>query len=47
MSYMVLEYAYAKDEVNGETRTVMRFTSCVAPVQAVVLPLMAGNTPGS
>jgi glycyl-tRNA synthetase len=40
MSYMVLEHAYAEDEADGETRTVMRFRPCVAPVQAAVLPLM-------
>lgn len=40
ISYMVLEHAYAEDEADGETRTVMRFKSCVAPIQAAVLPLM-------
>ncbi|MDR3102467.1 MAG: glycine--tRNA ligase [Methanocalculaceae archaeon] len=41
MSYMVLEHAYAEDEVDGEMRVIMRFKPCVAPVQAAVLPLMA------
>lgn len=41
MSYMVLEHAYAEDEADGETRTVMRFKPCVAPIQAAVLPLMS------
>ena len=39
--YMVLEHAFAEDEADGEARTVMRFKSEVAPVQAAVLPLMA------
>lgn len=41
MCYMVLEHAYATDEVDGETRTVMKFPAGIAPVQVAVLPLMA------
>ncbi|HJJ88989.1 MAG TPA: glycine--tRNA ligase [Methanocorpusculum sp.] len=40
MICMVLEHAYAEEDVNGETRTVMRFKPCIAPIQTTVLPLM-------
>jgi glycyl-tRNA synthetase len=40
ISYMVLEHAYVEDVVGRETRTVMRFKSCIAPIQAAVLPLI-------
>ena len=40
MCYAVLEQAYDEDTADGETRTVMRFAPCVAPVQVAVFPLM-------
>ena len=41
MCYAVLEQAYDEDEVDGEKRTVMRFSPRVAPVQVAVFPLMS------
>lgn len=35
----VLSSAYSEEEVEGETRTVLRFNPSVAPVQVAVLPL--------
>ncbi len=35
----VLASAYAEEEVDGETRTVLRFNPTVAPIQIAVLPL--------
>jgi glycyl-tRNA synthetase len=40
MCYAVLEQAYAEDIADGETRTVMRLSPNVAPVQVAVFPLM-------
>jgi glycyl-tRNA synthetase len=40
MCYAVLEQAYDEDTAEGETRTVLRLTPCVAPVQVAVFPLM-------
>ena len=41
MLYGVLEHCYDEEEVEGETRRVMRFPAEIAPVQVAVLPLMA------
>jgi glycyl-tRNA synthetase len=41
MCYAVLEQAYDEDTVDGEKRTVLRFSPRVAPVQVAVFPLMA------
>ncbi|MCX6689778.1 MAG: glycine--tRNA ligase [Methanoregula sp.] len=40
MCYAVLEQAYDEDTVDGEKRTVLRFSPRVAPVQVAVFPLM-------
>jgi glycyl-tRNA synthetase len=40
MCYAVLEQAYDEDTADGETRTVLRLTPCIAPVQVAVFPLM-------
>jgi glycyl-tRNA synthetase len=40
MIYGLLENAYAQDEVDGETRTLLRFPACVAPIQVAIFPLM-------
>jgi len=40
MCYAILEQAYDEDTADGETRTVLRLTPCVAPVQVAVFPLM-------
>jgi glycyl-tRNA synthetase len=40
MCYAVLEQAYDQDMADGETRTVLRFSPKVAPVQVAVFPLM-------
>jgi len=40
MCYAVLEQAYDEDIADGETRTVMRLSPKVAPVQVAVFPLM-------
>jgi glycyl-tRNA synthetase len=40
MCYAVLEQAYDEDTADGETRTVMRLSPRVAPVQVAVFPLM-------
>ncbi len=40
MCYAVLEQAYDEDMADGETRTVMRLSPNVAPVQVAVFPLM-------
>jgi glycyl-tRNA synthetase len=40
MCYAVLEQAYDEDIADGETRTVMRLSPNVAPVQVAVFPLM-------
>jgi glycyl-tRNA synthetase len=40
MCYAVLEQAYDEDTADGESRTVMRFSPKVAPVQVAVFPLM-------
>jgi glycyl-tRNA synthetase len=40
MCYAVLEQAYDEDIADGESRTVLRLTPCVAPVQVAVFPLM-------
>ncbi len=41
MCYAVLEQAYDEDIADGESRTVMRLSPNVAPVQIAVFPLMA------
>jgi glycyl-tRNA synthetase len=40
MCYALLEQAYDEDIADGEARTVLRLTPCVAPVQVAVFPLM-------
>jgi glycyl-tRNA synthetase len=40
MCYAVLEQAYDEDIADGESRTVMRLSPNVAPVQVAVFPLM-------
>jgi glycyl-tRNA synthetase len=40
MIYGLLENAYSQDEIDGETRTLLRFPACVAPIQVAVFPLM-------
>jgi glycyl-tRNA synthetase len=40
MCYAVLEQAYDEDIADGESRTVMRLSPKVAPVQVAVFPLM-------
>jgi len=40
MCYAVLEQAFDEDIADGETRTVMRFSPRVAPIQVAVFPLM-------
>ncbi|MGD1003830.1 MAG: glycine--tRNA ligase [Methanoregulaceae archaeon] len=40
MCYAVLEQAYDEDIADGETRTVLRFSPTIAPVQVAVFPLM-------
>jgi glycyl-tRNA synthetase len=40
MCYAVLEQAYDEDTADGETRTVLRFSPRIAPIQVAVLPLM-------
>ncbi len=40
MCYAVLEGAYDEDVADGESRTVMRFSPNVAPIQVAVFPLM-------
>jgi glycyl-tRNA synthetase len=40
MCYAILEQAYDEDTADGETRTVMRLSPRVAPVQVAVFPLM-------
>jgi len=40
MIYAVLECSYYEDEVEGETRKVLRLPARIAPVQVAVLPLM-------
>jgi glycyl-tRNA synthetase len=40
MVYTVLAHAYKEDEVDGEERTVMRFSEKVAPTEVAVFPLM-------
>jgi glycyl-tRNA synthetase len=41
MCYAVLEQAYDEDTADGEARTVLRLSPCVAPVQVAVFPLMS------
>jgi glycyl-tRNA synthetase len=41
MCYAVLEQAYFEDTADGEARTVLRLSPCVAPVQVAVFPLMS------
>jgi glycyl-tRNA synthetase len=40
MVYTVLAHSYDEDEVDGEERTVMRFSEEVAPTEVAVFPLM-------
>jgi glycyl-tRNA synthetase len=40
MCYAVLEQAYDEDIADGESRTVMRLSPNIAPVQVAVFPLM-------
>ena len=37
---MVLADAYSEDEMNGETRVVLKFNPAIAPVKAAVFPLL-------
>lgn len=39
--YSVLEHAFDEEDVDGETRTVLRISKKIAPVQVAVLPLMS------
>ncbi len=41
LCYAVLEHAFYQDEVEGETRNVLRFTPEIAPIQVAVFPLMS------
>ncbi len=38
--YTVLDHSYYEDNVDGETRAVLKFKSDVAPIEVAVLPLM-------
>jgi glycyl-tRNA synthetase len=38
--YAVIDHAYYEDNVEGETRAVLRFKPAVAPIEIAVLPLM-------
>ena len=38
--YTVLDHSFYADEVDGETRAVLKFKSSVAPIEVAVLPLM-------
>ena len=38
--YTVLDHSFYADEVDGETRAVLRFLPAVAPIEVAVLPLM-------
>ena len=38
--YTVLDHSFYADEVDGETRAVLRFKPAVAPIEVAVLPLM-------
>ena len=38
--YTVLDHSFYADDVDGETRAVLRFKSAVAPIEVAVLPLM-------
>jgi glycyl-tRNA synthetase len=38
--FMFLDKAYAEEEVNGETRTVMKFDRRLAPIKAAIFPLL-------
>ena len=38
--YAVMDHAYYEDNVEGETRAVLRFKPTVAPIEIAVLPLM-------
>jgi glycyl-tRNA synthetase len=38
--YAVMDHAYFEDNVEGETRTILRFKPSVAPIEVAVLPLM-------
>lgn len=40
MIYVALEHSYAEDEIDGETRKVLRLPPAVAPIQAAVFPLV-------
>lgn len=40
MLYVALEHSYAEDEVDGETRRLLRLPPAVAPIQVAVFPLM-------
>ena len=37
--YMFIDHAYTEEEVNGETRVVLKFDKRLAPVKVAVLPL--------
>jgi len=41
---VALNSAYAEEEVNGETRVVMKFPKVIAPVKVAVLPLSKKDT---
>jgi glycyl-tRNA synthetase len=38
--YSVMEHAYYEDTVDGEARSVLKFSPAVAPIEVAVLPLM-------
>ncbi|MBN1323724.1 MAG: glycine--tRNA ligase [Methanotrichaceae archaeon] len=38
--YTVLDHSYSQEEVDGESRAVLRFIPAMAPLQVAVLPLM-------
>jgi len=38
--FMFLDKAYTEEEVNGETRTVMKFDRRLAPIKAAIFPLL-------
>ncbi|MDD4271456.1 MAG: glycine--tRNA ligase [Patescibacteria group bacterium] len=40
MLLMFLDFAYAEEDVNGETRVVMKFPKALAPIKIAVFPLL-------
>ncbi|WP_129114159.1 glycine--tRNA ligase [Halegenticoccus tardaugens] len=41
--YTVIAHAYARDEVDGETRTYLRFVPEIAPTSVAVFPLLSND----